>query len=66
VPLALLLPRNRSWLAVMALTGMVWPAATGWPLKVRVPALGSEVMRTFRKLSLSPGSLKPKSATVRV
>ena len=44
-------------------TGIGWPCATAPPLKVSVPAVGSDVMTTFVKASagLSFGSPKVKS-----
>ena len=44
----------------------VCPAVTATPKNVRLPAAGSVSMRTALKESPASGSLKPKSATVKV
>ena len=52
----------------MSATAIVWPAPTAAPLLVKLPVAGRVAIRTARKLSagLSPGSLNPKSARVKV
>ena len=59
---------NTSRFATMSAAPTVCPATTGVPLLASTPATGSVPMRTPRSAlaGLSEGSLKPKSATLKV